>query len=137
MVLRTWLKITILLACAFGAYAELYRASSTYGTQHWQYYFYLISPWILLYGSIKAWHQNFVWRRMLNNRQTSPVLSRGGHHTEKGILGPNILEHSCMLLFLLAVTAILKQRSILHIEWWIGSLVGAWLSFRMVVREIK
>jgi len=137
MTIRTWFKIIILLACAFGAYGELYHASSAFSTQYWQHYFYLISPWLLFYGSLKAWYQNFIWRRMLNNRQTSPVLSRGGQRMEKSILGPNILEHSCGLLFLLAVTAILKQRTIPHIEWWIGSLIGTWFSLRIIVRGIK
>ncbi|MCU7859113.1 MAG: hypothetical protein KZQ86_04615 [Candidatus Thiodiazotropha sp. (ex Lucinoma kastoroae)] len=101
------------------------------------YYFYLISPWALLFASAKAWHQNFIWRRMLSNRQSSPVLSRGEHRAQKDILRPNILEHSSTALFLLAVVAILKQLSISHIGWWLVSIIGAIFTLRLIIKGIK
>lgn len=134
--MRRWLNIIMLLACGFGAYGVLSGAAS-YSSRHWQYYLYLISPWVLLYGSLKAWHKNFIWRRMLSNRNINPVLSRGQHRPQRDILRPNILEHSCKLLFLLAVAAILKQLSVSHINWWIGSLIGAWLTLCAVLLRKK
>ncbi len=137
MIIRRWFNIIILLACAYGAYGALSQAIPAYSTRDWLYYFYLISPWVLLFASTKSWHQNFIWRRMLSNRQSTPILSRGEHRTQKDILRPNILEHSSMALVLLAVIAILKQLSISHIGWWMGSIIGAIFTIRLTIKGIK
>ncbi|MBT2970530.1 MAG: hypothetical protein KME56_12425 [Candidatus Thiodiazotropha sp. (ex Ctena orbiculata)] len=137
MFVRIWFNILILLACSYGAYGILDNTAYFYTTQHWQYYLYIVSPWILLFGSIKAWYRTFIWRRMLNNRQTPPILSRGEHRTKKNTLRTSILEYCSILFLLLAVAAIMKQLSIGHIFWWIGSFIFAFFMLRFAIKKVS
>ncbi len=137
MIIRVWFKIALLMASAYGAYGVLDQASVRFTPSHWQFYFYAIAPWALLLGSIKAWHRSYIWRCMLDQRQTSPALSRGGHRTDKTTRHPSILEHFCFFLLILAIAAILKQLSAAHIEWWIGSFLGAWFVLRFTLKKVS
>ncbi len=136
MIMRYWLMIIILASSAYGAYITLTHAHVPYADNSWEYILVLISPWVLLFGSLKAWHRCFVWRRMLHARQKPPVLSRGKYLNQKSTTRPGILEQSCLLLFLLSVAAILKQLSVSHIEWWIGSALGAYFILRRFIARI-
>lgn len=134
--MRVWVNILILFAYTYGAYGILDNASSPFTSAHWQFYLYAVSPWVLLFGSIKAWHRSFVWRRMLDQRQVSPVLSRGNHRNEKIVQRTSILEYASVLMLLLALAAIFEQFSVAHIQWWIGSLVTTWIVLRFVVKKV-
>ena len=135
--MRVWINILILVACAYGAYGILDRADGQFTSAHWQYYLYAVSPWVLLFGSIKAWHRSFIWRRMLDQRQSPPVLSRGNHRIERTIQRPSILEYASILMLLLALAAIFEQFSVAHFQWWIGSLVTTWIVLRFVVKKVS
>ncbi|WP_241086683.1 hypothetical protein [Candidatus Vondammii sp. HM_W22] len=137
MTIRIFFNIIILGFAAYGSYRVLENALTFYTDQHWQYYFYWIAPWALLYGSVKAWHQSFVWRRMLGARQNPPILSRGGYQQQRTKRHPSILEHICAALFILALAAILKIFSIHSIAWWIGSLIFSWACLRIVLIRIR
>lgn len=137
MIIRYLFNIIMLFAFAYGAYGVLNYSNAQLMGEHWQYYLYLVSPWALLYGSLKAWHRCFVWRRMLEHRQTPPILSRGKHSIHKTTTRPSILEHGSFLLLVLAVAAILKQFSVSHIAWWIGSLLGAWFALRLMLKNSR
>lgn len=134
--MRVWINIFILIACAYGAYGILEHANRQFTSAHWQYYSYAISPWLLLFGSLKAWHRSFIWRRMVGQRQGSPVLSRGNHRIEKTIQRPSILEYASVSMLLLALAAILIQFSVEHVQWWIGSLVSTWIVLRFVLKRL-
>ena len=134
---RTWLYIILICFCAYGAWGILNETVPAYRVSEFLFVLYMIAPWALLYGSIKAWHQCFVWRRMLAKRQIPPVLSRGHHRTEKSLGRTSILERICALLFILAIAAILKQFSITHIEWWIGSIIGAYFALRLAIKGLS
>lgn len=134
MIRKTWFNILMLVACAYGAYGVLNQTNAPFTPNHWQYYLYAISPWALLIGGLKAWHRSYIWRRMLANRQKPPVLNRGEHRVETTLPRPSILEHGSFMLVILAVAAILKQLSIAHIAWWIGSLLGAWFILRLTIK---
>ena len=73
---------------------------------------------------------------MLDQRQVSPVLSRGNHRTEKTVQRTSVLEYASVLLLLLALAAIFEQFSVAHIQWWIGSLVTTWIVLRFVVKKV-
>ena len=135
--MRVWINIFILIACAYGAFGILDNTSSQFTSAHWQFYLFAVSPWVLLFGSLKAWHRSFVWRRMLDQRQVSPVLSRGNHRTEKTVQRTSVLEYASVLLLLLALAAIFEQFSVTHIQWWIGSLVSTWIVLRFVVKKVS
>ena len=137
MIIYAWINIIFLGFCAYGAWGILNETVPAYRISEFLFVLYMIAPWALLYGSIKSWHQCFVWRRMLAKRQTPPVLSRGQYRSEKSLARTSLLERICSLLFLLAVAAILKQFSITHIEWWIGSLIGAYFALRMVIKRTR
>ncbi len=136
MIMRYWLMIIILMFSAYGAYIVLTHTHLPYAENSLEYFLILIAPWILLIGSLKAWHRCFVWRRMLQERQSPPVLSRGQYHSQKTKTRPGILEQSCFLFFLLSVAAILKQFSVSHIEWWISSALGAYFILRRFITRI-
>lgn len=118
MFMRTWINIVFLIVSAYGAYTGL--ADKIPYAPPWRYYLYHCSPWILLYGSIKAWHRCFTWRRLSAAKNKAPDLSRGHHQPSQTKQHSGILEHACIGLFILAVATILKQLGIANVVWWIG-----------------
>ena len=136
MMVRIWINIILLLVFAYGACGVLENADNRYTPAHWQDYLYAVSPWFLLFGSIKAWHRSFIWRRMVHLRQAVPILSRGEHRIENAAQRPSILEYASIGLLLLALAAILEQFSVPDIAWWIGSLVGVWIVLRIIVIRV-
>ena len=137
MTLRYWFNLILIVACGYGAFVVLVQDYLPYGKNDWRHYLYVAAPWMLLIGSLASWHRCYVWRRMVQDRQSPPVLSRSKYRNHKSKMRPHILEHSCALLFLLAVAALLKQFSVTHIVWWIGSLLGAWFTLRFVMARTK
>ncbi len=135
MMKRVWINIILLLAFAYGAYGVLENADSRYTPAYWQYYLYAASPWLLLFGALKAWYRSFIWRRMVHQRQAIPILSRGEHRIENAVQRPSILEYASIGMVLLALAAILEQFSVSDIPWWIGSLVGAWIVLRITLKK--
>lgn len=132
---KVYLNIALLLVCAWGAYGVIEHAHVYFTLSHWQYYFYAISPWGLLYGSIKAWHRSYSWRRMAAQRYAAPVLSRGAHRAGKKPQGQNILEYASAGLLLLSIAAILTQFGASHIAWWLGSFACAWIVLRLTLKR--
>lgn len=136
MMKRVWINIILLLALTCGAYGVLVNADSRYTPAHWPYYLYVASPWLLLFGALKAWHRSFIWRRMVHQRQAIPILSRGEHRIENAVQRTSILEYASIGMVLLALAAILEQLSASDIPWWIGSLVGAWILLRITLKKV-
>ena len=132
---RIWFNILLLLALTYGAFGVLGSVDSRYTPVHWQYYLYAVSPWLLLFGSIRAWYRCFVWRRMIQQRQPIRLLSRGEHRIESTAQRTSVLEYASIGMALLALAAILEQFSVSDIAWWIGSLIGAWIVLRIMVRR--
>ncbi|MEW8333926.1 MAG: hypothetical protein AB2692_23555 [Candidatus Thiodiazotropha sp.] len=136
MMRKVYLNIVLLLAFAYGSYGVIEHAHVYFTPSHWQYYYYGASPWALLYGSLKAWHRSFTWRRMAAQRYAAPVLSRGEHRAGKKQQGQNILEYASAGLLLLSIAAILTQFGASHIAWWIGSLMGTWIALRLTLKRV-
>ncbi len=132
---RIYLNIALLVTCAYGAYGVLEHADRFYTPAHWPYYFYAISPWALLFGALKAWRRTFIWRRMADQRQSPPVLSRGKHRAEKPLRRASILEYASIALLLLSIAAILSQCGVSRTGWWIGWLMGAWIVLRFILNR--
>jgi hypothetical protein len=130
---RVYLNIVLLLVFAWGAYGVLEHVDRTFTPANWQFYFYAASPWALLFGALKAWNRTATWRRMVTQRQSPPVLSRGKHRAEITPQRPGILEYASIALLLLAIAAILSQLGASHIGWWIGCLAGAWMILRVTL----
>ncbi len=135
MFIRAWVNIILLMAGAYGSYNVI--ADQSYNAHAWQYYYYLISPWILLFGSIKAWHRCSVWRRMVPQKNISPELSRGHHKPSKLKQRPSILEYASLILFLMAVAAILKQLKIPNSHWLMGGAWGSYFMLRLAIRVVR
>ena len=134
MFIRIWINILILLAALYGAYCFI--TYKPYMADSWQYYFYSVSPWVLLFGSIKAWHRCYIWRRMTAGKHIAPELSRGRHRPLKQKQHPGILEYASMVLFLTAITAILKQLGIPNASWMICTITGSYFMLRLAIRMI-
>lgn len=137
MTIRHWLAFILIIVSGYCSFVALTWDRIPYGHHDWQYYLYCAAPWILLILSIRAWYRCYLWRRMLQDRQTPPVLSRGKSCNKKSRMGPNILERSCALLFLLSVAAIMKQFSVAYIEWWISSMCFTWITLRFVMARVS
>lgn len=135
MTFRIWKNIMFLLVAAYGAYDVLMDKPCAF--RSWQYYFYLICPWVLLFGSLKAWHRSFTWRCMVAKKNISPKLSRGRHQPSTSRQYPSILEYASLSLFLMAVTAILKQFEVANIPWWIGSTIGSYFLLRLIIGMVR
>ena len=135
MFIRTWINIICLLAAAYGAHNVIVGKFYAQGT--WPYYFCLVSPWVLLFGSMKAWHRCFTWRRMSAAKNITPDLSRGEHRPSRLKERPGMLEHACSALFLIAVWAILKQFGSDNATWWIGSSAGIYFMLHLLARKTR
>lgn len=116
--MRAPINIILLIALAYGCMRVLNNVL-IFNQGSLSYYFYLCAPWALLYGSLKSWHQSFIWRRMLEDRYSAPTLSRGEHHMQVQQKQSRVLEHICAALFVLAIAALLKIFSVQNILWWI------------------
>ena len=116
--MRIWINIAFLTVATLGAYSVM-TGKVPYAPS-WQYYLYQACPWVLLYGSMKAWHRCFTWRRMSAAKNKAPELSRGQHQSSRIKQRTGILEYICFGLFLLAAASILKQLGIANVSWWIG-----------------
>ena len=132
MFFRMWANIIMLIALAWGAHNVVAGHHFIEGT--WQYYFCLVCPWALLYGSLKAWHRCFTWRRMMAEKDISPFLSRGKYHPSRLRKRPSILEHACFYLFIVSVLAIMEQLRIENAAWWVGSFLGSYFLLRLAIR---
>jgi len=107
MFLRAWINILFLSAAAYGAWIVI--AGRVPYAPIWKYYLYQACPWVLLYGSIRAWHRCLTWRRMMAAKNIAPDLARGAHRPSGSKPRPSVLEHACLGLLLISVVAILKQ----------------------------
>lgn len=96
-----------------------------------------LSPLLLLLGSLKAWHRSFTWRRIMTEKNISPKLSRGHHKPSRSNARPGILERGCLILFLMAIGAILKQLGMTNIPWLIGSIIGSLSLLRLAIRMVR
>lgn len=137
MILKYWFFVLWLGFAAYGALRVLSGAHLLYSQQHWQYYFYLCAPFVLLWLSIKGWRIARMWRRMMEDKRVRPSLSRGEHHVQHARQHPSILEYICAALFLLACAAILELFSVQHSAWWIGSLFYAALFLRILLMAVN
>ena len=133
MFIRIWANILFLLAFAYGSWQVITDQATI---NSWKYYLYLLSPWLLLFGSIRGWHRCFTWRRMIAGKKIAPELSRGQHKPSRMKQRPNILEHACLALFLISIAAILKQFGIDNAAMCIGVAIGAYVALRVTFRMV-
>ena len=125
----------LLLIALYGSYRAL--TGKPYQPHSWQYYFHLLSAWVLLFASLKAWHRCYTWRRVSAKKNITPHLSRGMHQPLNQKERPGILEYASLILFLMAITAILKQLGIANIPWLIGSTLGSYFMLGLAIRGIR
>ena len=98
------LLITAYICMAIAFWPKLARAY----VGHSAYFeaFYYLCPWLLLFISIKSWHQSFVWRRMIYMRGSLISLSRGETLNTRNKSRPSMLERLSALLIILSITAL-------------------------------
>lgn len=98
------LLISTYICIAIAFWPEIARAY----VGHSEFYeaFYYLCPWLLLFMSIKCWHQSFVWRRMITMRNPAPSLSRGETLNKRKTSRASILERLSMLLIILSLIAL-------------------------------
>jgi len=133
---RILISIILLMACAYGSWRVLNNKVPSFD-QDWLVFCLLwLSPWILFFGSIKAWHRCYTWRSMLGVRNIEPALSRGQHVSEKTKPRAHILEYFCCALFILSCAAILKQFGLSHIGWITGSVIFSIFILRVAIKKI-
>lgn len=124
----------LLLAFFYGAWQVVTGNDTAYG---WQRYFYLLSPWLLLLGSIRAWYRCFTWRRMTADKNIAPDLSRGQHKPSRMKRRRSILEHACIVLCLISIAAVLKQFGIDNAALFIAVAIGAYVALSVTYRMVS
>jgi len=134
--MRIAVNIIILIVLAYSCMRVLDNAL-LFNVGTLSYYFYLCAPWALLYGSLKSWHQSFIWRRMLEDRYNSSTFSRGEYQFDVQQKQSHLLENICVLLFFLSIAAILKIFLVENIFWWVGSLGFVMLILHMVLMGVS
>ena len=132
---RVWINIILVLTAAYGSIEVLQGKS--YMPQSWQYFAHLIAPWVLLFGSLKAWHRCFVWRRMTADKHIMPHLSRGQSQPPRPKQRAGVLEHGSMILFLTAVAATLTQLGIKNTTFLIHGMTALYFVLHVVSRVIR
>jgi len=109
MILKHWIYIALLGFTAYGAAGVLANTHLNSSPHDWQYYFYWSSPFILLLLAAKGWATSRMWRRMMDHRQATPTLGRTEYKIRNGAPRPSILEHACLLLVFLSLTAMWRM----------------------------
>lgn len=135
--LRTPLIICLFLASIYGCSVVLLQDYPLYYEGDWRYYAFMLAPWVFLLFTIKSWYRCFIWRRMLDARQISHALSRGGYSVTNMKARPSILERLCLGFMLFAIAAILKTLFIQNIAWWIGAIFISCLLCRIVTIAVR
>jgi len=135
MFIRSIINIMFLIAASYGSYNVI--TGKAYMLPSWQYYLYQLSPWILLFGSIKAWYRSYTWASMMHKKNIVPKLSRGLHQQSKQKQHTSILEYACLVLFLLSIAAICKQLKIPNSHWIMGGAWGSYFMLRLAIRMVR
>ena len=134
--MRISVNIIILIVLAYACMRVLDNAL-LFNVGTLSYYFYLCSPWALLYGSLKSWHQSFIWRRMLEDRYSASTFSRGAYQFDVQQKQSRFLERICASMFFLSIAAILKIFLVENIYWWVGSLGIVMLMLRIALMGVS
>jgi len=66
---------------------------------------YYACPIMLIWLSLKGWHQSYVWRRMAQHRFAKPTLSRGAHRFDVQQKRTCLLEWLCLACLIIALWA--------------------------------
>ncbi len=133
---RILTNIVLLMACAYGSWRVLSSAIPSFYQDWFVFSLLHLSPWILFFGSIKAWHRCRAWRFMSDHKNIEPLLPRGGYAQTKQISRPHITEYFCCALFILSCAAVLKQFGLNHIGWIIGSVIFSIFLLRIATKKI-
>lgn len=137
MMIRLPLIICLFIAVAYGCAIILMQDYPLYPKSDWRYDVFMCVPWVFLFFAVKCWHQCYIWRRMLNARQSAPTLTRGDYLVTRSQAKPSILERICLCSMIFAIAALLKTLFIQNISWWIGVIVISCLLFRMVAMAVR
>ena len=123
MIFRVWLTILIMGICAWSVWIGLQNKIPAYSYAPITFVFHMVTPWLLLLVAAKSWYRIFIWGRMLQARQSPPILSRGLSTQTHRRANTFALRIASQALFLFAVAGILNQFSVANIEWWVASVV--------------
>lgn len=124
MIFRAWLSIIVMTVCAWSVWIGLDGKIPPYEYAPVSFVFHWVTPWLLLILAAKSWYRIFIWGRMLQARQSPPILSRGLSTQAHKQTNTVLLKLTSQALFLFALAGVLNQFSIDHIEWWIASIIA-------------
>lgn len=136
-IIRYWINITLMCMFSFASYRVLTASYISFEESELASLLYLVSPWLLLYASIKSWRRCAIWRKSAASKYAAQGLARGQLHTPKKINSPSVLERSCIPFLLLAIAAILKEFHISNIGLWIVVIVVTWMVFGNQFRRLR
>ena len=123
MIFRAWLSIIVMAVCGWSVWMGLHGKIPAYEYAPVSFVFHRVTPWLLLILAAKSWYRVFIWGRMLQARQSPPILSRGLSMQTHRRANTFALKIASQALFLFAFAGILNQFSVVNIEWWIASIV--------------
>ena len=124
MIFRAWISIVVMGVCAWSVWIGLDGKIPPDEYAPVSFVFHWVTPWLLLILAAKSWYRIFIWGRMLQARQSPPILSRGLSTQAHKQTNTVLLKLTSQALFLFALAGVLNQFSIDHIEWWIASIVA-------------
>lgn len=123
MIFRAWLSIIVMAICGWSVWIGLHGKIPAYEYAPISFVFHRVTPWLLLFLAGKSWYRVFIWGRMLQARQSSPILSRGLSAQTHRRANTVALKIASQALFIFAFAGVLNQFSIANIEWWFASIV--------------
>lgn len=126
MILRYWFIMLLIGACAYCTLGVLLDAHLRFRftPDYWQYYLFIVSPYLLTIMSASSWHRCYVWRRMIHRKQLPfDYIIRGIidiHYKEEKV---SLLERLCSLLCLFGIAGILHHWHVDNILQWLCALI--------------
>ena len=135
--IRYWINIALMGMFSFASYRVLTAGYISYEGSDLTTFLYFVSPWLLLYASIRSWRRCAIWRKSAASKYAAQGLARGKLHTPKKVNTPSILERACIPFMLLAIAAILKEFHVSNIGLWIVIIVVTWMVFGNQFRRLR
>ncbi|WP_067987006.1 hypothetical protein [Neptuniibacter pectenicola] len=123
MIFRAWISIIVMAVCVWSVWVGLDGKIPPYEYAPVSFVFHWVTPWLLLILAAKSWYRIFIWERMLQARQSPPILSRGLSTQAHKQTNTDLLKLTSQALFLFASAGVLNHFSIDHIEWWITLII--------------
>ena len=134
--IRDWLSLALIWFTTISCFKIMDERLPYIPNDDLRFYWYMASPFILCFFSLKYWYRFFKWRRMMAIGPNPMSLARGEGHQVKEVKKPSLLEDGCILLALFGMATIFKLFSIPHFWWWANSIMIGLVILKFIFKRL-